>query len=101
MLTPNQIAQINNYLRQRPILKAWVFGSVARGENSEQSDVDILIRPDYSQKLGWGFFSIKYDLEQILGTYVDVVSEGFLKDFARSSARRDRKLIYERKSDLF
>lgn len=98
MLTANQIAQIKDYFKRKPILKAWVFGSVARNENSANSDIDILVQPDYSQKLGWGFFSIKHDLEKILNTDVDVVSEGFLKDFARPSAERDKKLIYERES---
>lgn len=96
MLNDTQIESIRNYLRDKPVIKAWLFGSHARSENRFDSDVDLLIQPDYSQRLGWGFFSFKNDLQEILGTKVDVVSEKFLKDFARESVEKDKLLIYER-----
>ena len=34
---------INEYFKSKPIQKAWVFGSVARGEEHPDSDVDILV----------------------------------------------------------
>ena len=37
---------INEYFKSKPIQKAWVFGSVARGEEHPDSDVDILFVPD-------------------------------------------------------
>lgn len=96
MLNEAQIESIRHYFQDKPVLKAWLFGSYARDESEAESDIDLLIRPDYSQRLGWGFFSFRSDLQKILGKQVDVVSEGFLKDFARSSVENDKKLIYER-----
>ena len=42
-----QIQQkIANYFKTQPVLKAWLFGSFARGEQTRNSDVDILIVPE-------------------------------------------------------
>ena len=35
---------INEYFKSKPIQKAWVFGSVARGEEHPDSDVAVLIK---------------------------------------------------------
>ena len=39
--TMNQV--IANYFKTQPVLKAWLFGSFARGEETPRSDVDILM----------------------------------------------------------
>ena len=41
---------IADYFKTQPVLKAWIFGSFARGEETEKSDVDILFVPDRSGK---------------------------------------------------
>ena len=41
---------IADYFKTQPVLKAWLFGSFARGEETPLSDVDILISLDYSIK---------------------------------------------------
>lgn len=41
---------IADYFKTQPVLKAWLFGSFARGEETPRSDVDILFVPDYSGK---------------------------------------------------
>ena len=33
---------IHDYMSRKPVLKAWIFGSFARGEEKAQSDIDIL-----------------------------------------------------------
>lgn len=43
------IPQIAKYFETQPVLKAWLFGSYSRGEQREDSDIDILILPDKSQ----------------------------------------------------
>jgi predicted nucleotidyltransferase len=60
-----------------------VFGSVARGDNTESSDVDILVRfePDRSLFDHGGLIA---DLEELLGVSVDVVSEGGMRDRFRA-----------------
>ena len=39
---------IADYFKTQPVLKAWLFGSFARGEERPTSDVDILFVPDLS-----------------------------------------------------
>ncbi|MBR5062956.1 MAG: nucleotidyltransferase domain-containing protein, partial [Prevotella sp.] len=46
-MTTQMITQaIADYFKTQPVLKAWIFGSFARGEETETSDVDIMIVPD-------------------------------------------------------
>lgn len=62
-----------------------VFGSVARGEDDEDSDVDLLIdAPDDLGLLGLG--RLERELAQLLGAAVDVVPDRLLKDDVRRTA---------------
>lgn len=87
---------IANYFKNQPVLKAWLFGSFARGEDTPLSDVDILVQFDHSEPVGLKFFSIWNELERLLDRKVDLVEEGELLPFAEESANRDKRLIYER-----
>ena len=44
--------QISDYFKTQPVLKAWIFGSFARGEQREDSDVDLLVKLDRSLPIG-------------------------------------------------
>lgn len=99
MNTQMMTQQIANYLKTQPVLKAWLFGSFARGEETKDSDVDILILPDKSQHFSLFTLSGMYeDLKELLGCEVDLITDGGLMPFARESADRDKILIYERAS---
>ena len=88
---------IAEYFKTQPVLKAWLFGSFSRGEQREDSDVDILIVPDRSQHFSLFTLSGMYeDLKDLLGREVDLITDGGLMPFARESADRDKILIYER-----
>lgn len=88
---------IADYFKTKPVLKAWIFGSYARGEQREDSDIDILILPDKSQHFSLFTLSEIYeDLKDLLGCEVDLITEGGLMPFARESADRDKILIYGR-----
>ena len=84
------------YFKTKPVLKAWLFGSFARGEETANSDVDILVVLDHSQPVGLEFFGMYEDLKELLGRNVDLVTERSLASFARKSVERDRRLVYER-----
>ncbi|MGI4873538.1 MAG: nucleotidyltransferase family protein [Janthinobacterium lividum] len=47
---------IRAYFRTKPVLKAWLFGSYAREEADETSDMDLLANLDHSVSIGWNFF---------------------------------------------
>ena len=87
---------IAEYFKTQPVLKAWLFGSYARGEERPDSDVDIMVILDRSKPIGLKFFGMWGELERLLGRQVDLVTENALMPFARESAERDKKLIYER-----
>ena len=89
-----------NYFKTQPVLKAWLFGSFARGEETPDSDVDILVVLDYSQSIGLKFFGMYEDLKELLNRNVDLVTEPSLASFARESVERDRQPIYERKNNI-
>lgn len=87
---------IADYFKTQPVLKAWIFGSFARGEETPNSDIDILVLLDYSKLDGLGFFGMWGDLERLLGRPVDLVTDAGLAPYTRESVERDKKLIYER-----
>lgn len=90
-------SQVQNYLAGKPISKAWVFGSFARGEETPESDLDLLV--DYLPDAKVSLFDIvryKLDMESLIHRQVDLVTNGTLRPFALPSAERDKYLIYER-----
>ena len=91
------IQQIVDYFKTQPVVKAWIFGSYARGEQTENSDIDILIQPEQSVGL-FKLSGMHLDLQDLLHIDVDLVTVKGLLPFARKSADRDKILIYERTS---
>ena len=97
MSTQVMTQQIAEYFKTQPVLKAWLFGSYARGEQTADSDIDILIQPDKSVGL-FKLSGMHLDLQELLNLEVDLVTVKGLRPFARESADRDKILIYERAS---
>ena len=54
-----------------------IFGSYARNEQTEESDVDILV--EFERPIGLDFVSLADHLEALLGFKVDLVSRGAIK----------------------
>lgn len=91
--------QIADYFKTQPVLKAWLFGSFARGEETPESDVDILVEYDKNARISLLTIShMMGELEKSTGRKVDLIEEGCLLPFAVESANRDKQLIYERRS---
>lgn len=97
-ITKNSIIpSIQGYFATLPITKAWLFGSYSRGEESAESDVDILVVFDKDAKISlFKYADIICQLETILNHKVDLVEEGTLLPFAQETADKDKVLIYER-----
>ena len=87
---------IRNYFKTQPIDKAWVFGSYSRGEERPDSDIDLIVTLMPGTQMGLKYFGMICDLEDRLHRPVDMVIDGDLLPFARESANRDKRLIYER-----
>ena len=84
-------------LMRYPVKRAALFGSAARGDMNEQSDVDMLVEflPDTR---GLEFFGLRVDLEDALGCSVDLVTFNALskaKPGFRQHVEQETRLIYE------
>lgn len=71
-------------LDQRGVKSLAVFGSVARGEASEQSDLDVLVEFDRPVGL-FDFIRLKYYLEELTRRRVDLVTPDALRPALRDS----------------
>ena len=90
--------QIAEYFKTQPVKKAWLFGSFARGEETPESDVDVLV--EYDEDAHISLLTISHmigELERSTGRRVDLIEDGCLLPFAVESANRDKRLIYERR----
>ena len=88
---------MQKYLTGIPVLRAWVFGSFARGEETPESDLDLLVDYDHSSNVSLlDIVRYKKQLEKLIGRDVDLVENGYLKPFAVPSVERDKYLVYER-----
>lgn len=63
------------------IQKIGLFGSYARNEQHEHSDVDILV--SFERPVGFAFIELKDYLETLLNSKVDLVTEAALKPMMR------------------
>ena len=69
---------IADYFKTQPVVKAWLFGSFARGEETPLSDVDILVQFDEDARVSLlKHAGMICDLEKILDRPVDIVPENF------------------------
>ena len=88
---------IQDFFRQKPVERAWIFGSFSRMEERPDSDIDILVDLDASIPMGLlQYAGMINNLEDLLGRKVDLVANGSVKPFAQESINHDRILVYER-----
>ena len=97
-ISNQNISILQSYFKDKPVFKAFVFGSYARGDANSGSDYDILVELDYSKKIGMEFIQMQMDLQELLRKKVDLVSDKALSKYIRPFVDKDKILIYERKS---
>ena len=99
MSIQTMIREMADYFKTQPVTKAWLFGSYARGEETLDSDIDILVKYDENARISLLTIShMMGEIEQRIGRRVDLVEEGCLLPFAVETANRDKQLIFERKN---
>jgi len=80
-------------LKKSGVRRAALFGSVARSQDKDDSDVDILVElKDKSSLLD--FVDLKYKLEESLKRKVDMVEYGAVKKSIRENVLADQVMIY-------
>ena len=91
------IPQIQAYLATQPVERAYLFGSCSRGEETKDSDVDLLVTYTDSDSLSLMDISrMMVNLGKRIHRRVDMVEDACLRPFARKSVERDKILLYER-----
>ena len=92
----NDVKQIKTILDQRinllrkkyNVKTLGVFGSIARGDNTQASDIDILV--EFSQPIGlFKFIELENYLGSILGKKVDLVTKKALKDAIKDNILKE------------
>ena len=86
--------KIVSFFSEKPVLKAYLFGSYGRGEGREHSDIDLLVELDHSQPIGWDFIQMQLDLQELLEKKVDLVSARGLSRYIRPIIEKEKVLIY-------
>ena len=89
-----KIESIKSYFKTRPVLKAYLFGSYLHGNANSESDIDILVDLDYSQRIGLQFIQMKIDLEKLLDNKVDLVSSNGMSKYIKPIVDNKKRLIY-------
>ena len=72
-----------------------IFGSVARGEDTPNSDIDLLVR--LNKPVGFvEFIALEDTFKEILGRNVDLATESSLHPLIRKNVLADLQVIYEK-----
>lgn len=95
-LSPANKLILQKFFAEKPVKRAFLFGSFARNEADKDSDIDILVELDHSKPIGMKFFSFQEELEQLLKRKVDLVSDGGVSKYIKPFIDKDKVLIYER-----
>ena len=94
----DMIPKIQRFCVNQPIKKAWLFGSCSRGEETPDSDIDILVEYDrLNERISlMRMTGMMLSLEDLLHRKVDMVESDRLLPFALDSVNQDRLLVYEK-----
>lgn len=91
-LADSDKAKIIEICKRNDISYCALFGSFARGDAEESSDIDLLVR--FSKPKGFNWIDAALEIEDELGRKVDLVTEGSLSPYVREHALKDIKILY-------
>ena len=90
----NQIIDsIVNYLKQNQVKEIGLFGSFARNEMKESSDIDILVEYKRGTTL-LDIVRMKQELNELLGRKVDLVSKNAVRSSVMNYIKQDLQVVY-------
>jgi len=87
--------RVEEICRRNDIDTLLLFGSVARGEETEESDVDLLVRFARPKSL-LDLVRIEREFSEALGRRVDLLTEGSLSPYLRERILGEAAVVYER-----
>jgi hypothetical protein len=86
---------IESLCRKYHVARLALFGSIAREEAHESSDLDLLVSFQPGQTPGLGFFMLQEELHDMLGLPVDLNTAEDLSGHFREQALREARVVYE------
>lgn len=95
-LSKQNLQKINIYFENKPVVKAYLFGSQVNGNAKNDSDVDLLVELDYCKNIGFIFIEMQIELEELLQKKVDLVSSKGISKYIKPLIDKEKKLIYAR-----
>ena len=95
---PFDVDKLIEICRRYGVSRIGIFGSMARGDDTPESDIDLLV--EYSAEVAerTGLFAVvalQHELETALGREVDLVTDGAIGPYLRPNIMRDLRVIYE------
>lgn len=91
--------KLKEFFRNKPVNKAYLFGSIVNNKITPGSDIDILVELDYENGANYFvFFDMQQQLKTLLKRKVDLVSSNGLSSFIKPIIDSEKELIYERNS---
>jgi len=96
LATDNIKNTIQDFFKDKPVKKVWLFGSYARGEADTNSDIDVLVDIDKEARVGLDYFAWHLDLADRLKKKVDVVSLGWVNHRLWPYIQKDMTVLYEK-----
>ncbi len=87
-------AKIDALCRNYRIREFAIFGSSARGEATENSDIDLYVEFEAGYHPGLQWFDLEEELESLLGRHVDLSRKSLLKPRVQKEALRDAVILY-------
>lgn len=92
-LTPALKEKIKEIAAQHGAFNLRIFGSVARGQADQNSNLDLLVDYDLNKISPWFPVRLIRDLENLLGIKVDVVTTEGLKDRIRKEVLQNSLIL--------
>lgn len=93
-ILPFDTKRLIEICRQNDVSKIGVFGSAARGESNDQSDIDLLVEFSRRKSL-LAMVKMERELTTALGRKVDLVTEAAISPYLRERILGDLQIIYE------
>ena len=91
---PFDINRLIEICQQNDVAMISVFGSMARGEATEQSDIDLLVKFSKRKSL-LALVRLERELSAALGRKVDLLTEAAISPYLRDRIKREIRVIYE------
>ena len=88
------IKKLIELCRQSGVVQIAIFGSMARGEANQQSDIDLVVK--FSKPISLlRVTALERQLSKALGRKVDLLTEAAISPYLQERIKRDLKVIYE------